>query len=251
MFGRIFLALAFLGPVAGCDTAAPPSPPPVSALPGSRDASHLPVGGGQAALPEGSPVVHQLRSGMPIYPWRQLRSGKEGIAEVDCAIPVDGVPKDCRVSNIEGDAEFGLAALDYRSHTRYAPATHNGVPVEVRHKWTDTFKLDPPRPNASPLQLPNPPQVPDFSLDDSELPPFAIKEAYRQSPKAAGKSGAVRLDCLVSAGGDLEDCEIIRSTGDADLDAVALLAARRSWVGPELHQGIPVAARHAWSFDIP
>lgn len=112
-----------------------PTPPP------DRDVPAKPVGG------------------LPLaYPPRMLNAGREGWADVECTVTVEGATKDCRIVTADGGIAFVAASYEYVMHSRYTPALHNGAPVEALHKWTIRFKLNPtlptpklpPAPKAAP-----------------------------------------------------------------------------------------------------
>jgi hypothetical protein len=42
---------------------------------------------------------------------------------------------------VTGGSAFATAALAYVKRARYAPRTHNGVPVASSHQWNIKFKL--------------------------------------------------------------------------------------------------------------
>jgi protein TonB len=119
-------------PVATVATVAPPAPqappvanrqPPAPAVPDS-DVSAVPIDKGKGLS----------------YPPRMLDQGREGSADVECAVDTDGKTSNCTLVSASAPA-FGDAALNYVKQARYKPAVHNGAAVATNHKWTVTFKL--------------------------------------------------------------------------------------------------------------
>ncbi len=84
-----------------------------------------------------TPVSAQPIAGPELkFPAEMVASGREGLVGLRCAVTVQGTTRDCRVIQSTGDRDFEAAALDLLSRARFAPATSDGQPVEVEHKWT-------------------------------------------------------------------------------------------------------------------
>jgi protein TonB len=66
---------------------------------------------------------------------------REGSARVSCDVDTNGSTSNCRVDSVTGGSAFASAALAYVKRARYAPRTHNGVPVAASHQWNIKFKL--------------------------------------------------------------------------------------------------------------
>ena len=105
------------GPMAPTKPAAPPAP--------DHDVSERPISG----------------TASPPYPPDMLEEEREGAATVSCNVDTSGATTDCAVTNVVGGQSFARSALTFAQGHRYAPATHNGVPVASRKSWRLNFRL--------------------------------------------------------------------------------------------------------------
>jgi protein TonB len=76
------------------------------------------------------------------YPERARERGREGLAQLDCVVRVDG-RLDCTVvSETPANWRFGEAALRISRDYRMVPATRDGVPVEAAYRMRVPFNLN-------------------------------------------------------------------------------------------------------------
>jgi protein TonB len=76
------------------------------------------------------------------YPARARERGREGVAQLDCLVRVDG-RLDCVVtSETPANWRFGEAALRISRDYRMVPATRDGVPVEATYRMRVPFNLN-------------------------------------------------------------------------------------------------------------
>ncbi len=90
--------------------------------------------------PAPAPAPRYIMTGL-VYPMAAYTKGEEGDVSVNCDVGVDGAAHNCKVLRVDGDPVFGPAALAFVERARYAPATHNGVPIAQNHTWVLNFRL--------------------------------------------------------------------------------------------------------------
>ncbi len=92
--------------------------------------------GGQAERPH---------AGAPLsYPDSMLRAKQTADVDIGCNVDTTGHTHDCGVLSLAGNPDAAKAALSYVSRARYAPRTHNGVPIATYHVWHIHFRLSQP-----------------------------------------------------------------------------------------------------------
>lgn len=218
MLRRTFAGLSAAMILVGC-VAAPPVP--------DRLVSERPISGGQ-----------------PVYPARMQQAGREGEADVSCMVTVEGWTVDCQVTRSVGGSAFADAALDYVSHSQYLPATRNGVPYQVTHRWTIAFRLnDTPSPETlrSISQ-----QTLIASAPPSKIPLSASPLVYPKQLRAKKISGSADVECLVLETGRTTDCKVTNTSNPA-FAAPALSYVSGATYAPAIKDGAPVASRHQWT----
>jgi periplasmic protein TonB len=114
------------------------TPPPV-ARPHPVAAPHPP----RPAVPDSPVSASAISRGQPAYPPRMLEQDREGRVDVVCDIDVQGVPRNCSVTNVVGGQDFVASALEWlRTTARYKPQIRNGVPVATpRHALNVKFRI--------------------------------------------------------------------------------------------------------------
>jgi periplasmic protein TonB len=125
----------------------PPSPPPPVqqttppqvSRPHPVAAPHPP----HPAVPDSPVSASAISRGQPTYPPRMLEQDREGRVDVLCDIDVQGVPRNCNVTNVVGGQDFVASALEWlRTTARYKPQIRNGVPVvTLRHALSVKFRI--------------------------------------------------------------------------------------------------------------
>ncbi len=120
-------AAAPKSPVEPPSAAASRRPAPAKQPPKERDASIVPVAGGE-----------------PPYPSDYVRDGRAGEVSVDCLIDEGGEPTRCKVRDVLGGRRFAEATVNWLNsgRIRFAPAMHNGHAVAEERHWHIAF---PPR----------------------------------------------------------------------------------------------------------
>ena len=88
----------------------------------------------RTAAPVASPQP-ELRVTPPFVP----KGIVESKATIECFVEVSGQTDHCRIVSFEGSPQFAQSALEYATHARYVPRTHNGVPVAATHRWNFQF----------------------------------------------------------------------------------------------------------------
>ena len=210
---------------------------------------------GCASPPAPDPSVpDQVVSAKPIsgprltYPLQMQQAGREGEADVSCLVMADGSTKDCVVTQSLGGSAFADAALDYTAHSRYQPATRNGVPFETRHRWTITFKLSdtPGRPVA-----PSPPLAQQAVIQwapPSKIPVSATPLVYPKQLQTKKISGSADVECRVLATGRTADCRVTQASNPA-FAAPALDYVSGAVYAPAIRNGVPVETRYQWTIS--
>lgn len=193
-------------------------------------------------LPIGALPPRPVTGAVVIYPPLMLLAGREGIAEAECVIAIDGKAKDCRLTNGAGGVLFYYAALDHARWSRFAPALLDGVPIEVKHRWTIAFRLNPSGPVA--------PALPPVALSMTLPVPLLLDTNNTRwpvgDPSNPSHAGTAQVSCLVTVQGTAKDCTIVAGSGDVAADLAVQHLAERLRFGPALQDGAPVEARGAW-----
>lgn len=188
-------------------------------------------------------------SGPPLaYPLRMQQAGREGEVDVSCLVTTDGSTKDCAVTQSLGGSMFADAALDYAAHSRYQPATRNGVPFETRHHWTITFKL-----TATPGQAvaPSPPLAQLAVIawaPPSKIPVSAAPLVYPKQLRVKKISGSADVECRVLVTGRTADCRVTQAS-DPAFAAPALDYVSGAVYAPAIRNGVPVETRYQWTIS--
>ncbi len=184
------------------------------------------------------------------YPPAWLAGNVGARVDVTCTVPVTGQPKDCvaKGDNRDQNGVFDVPAIEQVTHSRYKPATHDGIPVEARHTWTIYF-------NSKPEPMTGPPPVLALGKPAageryvSERPIAAPPLVYPPAMQHAGREGQVDVECDVTIEGFTEACAVSSSMGGTEFAQAALNYVSHARYLPALHGGVPVQTRHRWTIS--
>lgn len=160
------------------------------------------------------PTAESLKA---VWPREALRKGIGGVADISCAVTVQGTLRDCVVNSEDPpNMYFGMAALSMTPQFLFTPATHNGQPVESRvrfpirfggltgvkeaHTGSHILMGGVSQPGAGVVGGVQWLAAPDYA---------AVVAAYPERARAGKVAGNVALNCRFTADGRLTDCEAI------------------------------------------
>jgi len=154
---------------------------------------------------------------MKWYPPSALKRHHEGTTSLKFTITDTGEVENISVENSSGDVELDRAAKFCASNWRYHPARQNGVPIAAPWKADVVWQI----PLASPvLEL-----IKDCPPGDT-------------SPHAE-TSATVTLSFNVKPVGSAKNVTITQSSGDAELDRVAVACQKARIFNPPVVNGNP------------
>jgi TonB family protein len=145
-------------------------------------------------------------------------SGVEGVVDLRCTVTLDGRARDCVVLAQRGGAQgLDAAALSMAPLYRFQPGRKRGAPVPmstlVRVPFVCDYRCRPFEGEAT-RSLP---------VWRGAPAPAEVLAAYPPAARARGVEGQVRLDCMASAEGRLQDCRVVaESVKGEDFGAAAL-----------------------------
>jgi periplasmic protein TonB len=124
----------------------PPTPPvqPAVRKPPTTAQPHPPAAPHPSApaVPDSAVSASPISGGRPTYPARMVEQEREGRVDLICDIDAQGVPTNCKVTNVVGGPDFAASALEWMRRVRYKPRIRNGVPVaEPRHALNVKYNL--------------------------------------------------------------------------------------------------------------
>jgi TonB family protein len=164
--------------------------------------------------------------------------GKNAAAVVEATIEADGTFND--LSALVGDRDFEYAAMDAVHQWRYASATENGRPANVKVFITFFWRQNEIKTSVEPdLPLPDGPKrnMPElysegelFAVDGQHVKPpkaiYAPDPEYSMAARAAKRQGTVLLGVILGRDGAPEDIwpirKLIYSTGEQTFKPVGL-----------------------------
>ena len=144
-------------------------------------------------VPEG---VHRCDQ----YPHSAVWSGVEGAAVVEFTITAEGKVKDPQILRTTGDDDLDQAGLSCASRWTYKPATHDGVPTEMRWQAMVSFRMGP--------------------RTEPERPCRRYANITSTQIKSIG--GVTKVSFRIMADGTVTAAEVLRSSGSDTLDQAAL-----------------------------
>jgi protein TonB len=230
--GSFFRAMAAASAIQafGCGSAGSPKP---------EAPIHLHGPNGENLPPVTRPKLIAAKA--PTYTKEACDAKVEGTAVAKCVITAEGTTRDCRM--IKRLRYLNEAILAVLPEWRFTPATSEGKPVDV--SYIIPIKIEPPpcfggsrRSDAlSSAALQDPPPEWNSSMTRPTLlegpPPTYTEEAMAQRVE-----GIVRVSCVVSEQGRLEECMIAQGL---PLMNDAILAVLPEWrFSPATLNGQPV-----------
>ena len=123
----------------------PPAPPVQQAIqkpPTVRPHPPAPPHPSAPAVPDSAVSASPISGGRPTYPPRMAEQEREGRVDLVCDIDAQGVPTNCKVTNVVGGPDFAASALEWMKRVRYKPRIRNGLPVaEPRHALNVKYNM--------------------------------------------------------------------------------------------------------------
>ncbi len=134
------------------------------------------------------------------YPEAAVWDGAEGTAIVAFRIGTDGKVKDVTLSKSTGNDDLDAATLGCVGRWSYKPAMRDGIPIEVPWRAQVEWKMH-------------------GSVAD--MHPCARYHAVTAS-MLSGIDGITKVSFRIMPDGSVKNAEIVRSSGNSDLDQAAL-----------------------------
>lgn len=151
------------------------------------------------------------------YPPISIRSGEEGDVQVRFTITTDGMVKGISVAKSSGHDALDQAAVLCVATWHYKPAMQDGTPVEAPWQAVVKFHLD----------------GPPFTLRNLERDGYrCVAASMPDNDEMQRASNGTGIDITLKAGA-ITDVEVFRSSGNQNLDALALRCFRSVKVDPE------------------
>ncbi|MFH1214804.1 MAG: TonB family protein [Candidatus Neomarinimicrobiota bacterium] len=185
-----------------------------------------------------------------IYPEKAKQSGIEGKAVIQAQVGKDGVVKQSVVLQSSGNAELDAAALEAINKTKFKPAYRKEKPVSVYISIPVIFKL---KEKSGAQSKSNDKQNIIGDEQKTEFVPYdeppspiggfkAIQEnlIYPEKAKQAGIEGTTVIQAKVDENGDIEKTVILQSSENAELDAAAIEALKKTKFKPAVFDKKPV-----------
>jgi TonB family protein len=145
-------------------------------------------------VPAGTPHVC-----MNDYPESAVWDGAEGVAQVAFRIDTDGKVKNVTLVKSTGHEDLDAATLGCVGRWSYKPAMRDGAPVEV------------------PWQV-----MVQWKMHGSEADLHQCARYHAVTPQLlAGIGGLTKISFRIMPDGTTKDAEIVRSSGNGDLDRAA------------------------------
>jgi TonB family protein len=173
---------------------------------------------------------------MAVYPIEASRLAKDGKAQINCLVSVQGALFDCSVMSESPPGEhFGAAALALTPQFLMKPATRKGEPVVSAINIPISFKMpagagpSPPsrRPDLDSKGLASP------AMAWIEAPSYsALVAAYPPKAMEMHQGGRATLSCLFNRAGGLRNCATITEEPKQRGFANAALSLAKLFRGP-------------------
>lgn len=185
-----------------------------------------------------------------IYPEKAKQAGIEGTAVIQTGIGKDGTVIQPVVLKSSGNADLDKAALEAINKTKFKPAYRKHKPVNVDISIPVVFKLqekpDPQSKSYDNQKTTGNEQITRFIPYDEAPEPIgglkAIQEniVYPEKAQQAGIEGTAIITCFIDEDGICKNTSVLRSTGNAELDAAAAESFKNTKFKPAKAYGKPV-----------
>ncbi len=167
------------------------------------------------------------------YPEAAVKAHAEGVTRLSFRITTDGEVKNITIAKTSGNVALDDASLQCAGAWRYKPATRGGVPVEAPWTANVTWKFTPPTLAA-------------------RISSICARARPATSPLPIGV-GDTSLSFRVTPDGEITDANVVRSSGDNDLDQMALRCVRTGRVDTSIltlpAEGVPGHVDIDWKQD--
>jgi len=185
-----------------------------------------------------------VREVKPGYPVSALQAHVNGLVRMTCVVLADGTVGDIQVTK-SVDPALDEEAVKTLKLWRFSPGLKDGVPVPVSVEVEMSFTtVRGPRVDSADVLKPGPGITLPQLLKE-------VKPAYPPDARAAGVTGAVKLQCVVLDDGTVGDVLITEGlTESIDVEAVRTL---RQWTftpGQRDGKAVPVQVEIEMTFNL-